>query len=418
MPTNFTKKNGSRYIPDRNKFLFNVDTLEYTVLVDNYLDIMDGGLRRTLEKGQEQALRYEKNKHAIFLQLPRYKEKIAFEVMPTGRNVYGLQIRNKDYAFYFAREYNGDVTHSNFPILVEINQFKLWQLGVIESYLESLEVLALLGFHVLTAKPSRIDLCCHTDQMIFQLSDLRKMNYPSQMGAPSWVKLDPMTDIFETVMYGDRKYYQMRIYDKSAELFKKQKYHFLQVYEQYGLDSRHVWNIEFEMRRKFLKNIVVNGEKDFFDDMDNLISERGLSILWTELTANKFKMVTSMDKPDSMNQFWKVLADGSHGKTGKSVFHRTNEYMTRVKDIDDSLEREDAQILGRLKKYVENEELGESMDALAFAISKWYERIHDSNPSVKHEFLEAVQKRQRMYVSSEINELIQKKDHSNGRSSG
>jgi uncharacterized protein YoxC len=408
LPQNYTLSNGKKStVPDPKRFLFNVDTLYFTVNVEDYNYTMNTGMRllETLEQGHEYALRNEGLNDVVSLKLPRYEEKIEFKIMSFGKKVYRYQLRNQDFAIYFMSTHD---ENSNFPIFVEINQFKLWQLGVIDAYLESLEILALLGFNVISCKPSRIDLCCHTDQFDFRMSDFKKVKSPPNMPINSVIRPDYIEDTFQTVYWGNRNYYQLRIYDKSTELFKKNKFHFLQIYEKYGLDQSKVWNIEFELSRKFLKNVKVDGESNFFDDVDNLISEKGLSALWTELTSNKFSMLRNLDKKDSLLPFWRIILAGNKGENGKSVFHQTNDYMSRVKEIDDSIEGEIAQIFGRLTKFAVADEIPEGVDEFNYSVSKFYELAHEYMKEKNKDFSELVDSKRRLYVSKEINSLVKK----------
>jgi hypothetical protein len=363
MPKNYTKKNGSSFKPDPKKFLFNVDTLYFSASAVNYEYVLSSGLRDLLERGKEQAGKF-KDPLTIELELPNYENPIVFEVQATGKTSYSYQIRNHDFAIYFQAH-----EHENqYPLYVHINQFKLWKDGVIQSYQESLEMLFLLGFEVQTCKPSRIDLCCHSDQFDWILTDLGSFDFPQNMNKPDFFRLDPSTMKFETVMFGNRSRYQMRVYNKYAELFKKNKFHFLQVYEQYGMIPEKVWNVEFEIHRGFLKGLKVDGKLDYFDDMDNLLTEKGLSTLWTMMSTDKFV---------HHSPFWKVLQLGNEkDENAKCKFYQSNHYITRVKEIDDSFDREVPQIFGRLQKFAVNEdvELGQEEEV---AVSKLYDMVSD-----------------------------------------
>lgn len=406
MPANYTKKNGSnagRRV-DPKRFLFNVDTLYYSALASNYDEVMADGLMNNLQMGREQAEKFENEKHIISINLPRYENPLSFEILGKGKTAYSYQIRNEDYAFYFVRQQHED----NFPIYVQINQFKLWQMGVIDSYIESLHILAELGFEIDTCKPSRIDLCCHSDQFQFSTNDLLKLKTPKGLNDPDFQKLNLFENTFETVYYGTRGNYMLRIYNKSKELLAKNKYHFLQVYEEHGLTDD-VWNVEFELSRKFLKNLEVDDEPDFFDDMDNLLSPRGLSTLWTNLTTEKFKMVKNLED-DTMIPYWRVLAEGNEsGSNGKSVFYQNNSYMCRVKDIDDSLHREIAQITGRLQKFVLNQELPEGAEPFNYAVQRYYQMTKEEHSDKVIEFADRVSDKQSKYAAHEINALINSK---------
>ncbi|GAC43081.1 hypothetical protein PPOP_2448, partial [Paenibacillus popilliae ATCC 14706] len=115
----------------------------YTFDALNYDAVMQQGLLDKLQTGKMLA---EEGTYMDYVQvdLERYEYPVTFEIQASGQApVYAFSVRNHDMAFYFARRRRDDGTY---PIKVQINQFKLWEMGMHDAYQESLYVLAELGF--------------------------------------------------------------------------------------------------------------------------------------------------------------------------------------------------------------------------------------------------------------------------------
>jgi hypothetical protein len=387
-------RNGKqKFQPDPKRFLFNVDTLWYTYDASNYDEIMKEGLADRLIHGKEVA---EETGELDYIQvlLDRYDYPVTFEIQSSGqRPIYAYQIRNYDMAFYFAKRRRNDGTY---PIKVQVNQFKLWEMGVHDAFLESLQVLTELGFIYENAKSSRIDLCVHSDQFQWTLADLQKLDYPRNIAdtnKPNFWHLDPMTGEFETVYYGDRSRLELRIYNKSIEIVDKKKDYFREIYESNGMNPEKVWNVEFELHRDYLKDFAdaETGETNIFDSMDYLLRFDGLSKLWTHLTQSKFVHDSA---------FWKVLQQGDMNK-----FVSCKNFIFRLKDIDTSKEREVAQIRGRLQKLIVNEELPEDADMMIESIKAFTTMVYEYEEDKEKDFREDVYRKRKQYMDVEMLKL-------------
>lgn len=394
MPELYTKPNGSLrgrklFAPDPKRFLFNVDTLWYTYDADNYDEVMQDGLMQRLIDGKSVSEDGEGTDY-IQLEIGRYEYPVTFSIESHGQApIYAFQIRNQDMAIYFARRRRNDGT---FPVKVQINQFKLWDMGVQDAFLESLEVLTALGFRYEASKPNRIDLCVHSDQFKWTLDDLKYLDYPRNVeddNKPNFVKLDPCTGEFETVYYGDRKRLQLRMYNKSIEIVKKKKDYFREIYERNGMDAEKVWNIEFEIHRDYMKGFACEetGETGIFDTMDFLLRLDGLSLLWTHL----------MEKFNHPSAFWQVLRKGD-----PNSFVECKNYIFRLKDIDTTKEREIAQIRGRLQKLILNEELEADADFMVEAMKVFVNMFHDYEEEKEKDFTEDVLKKRKEYMDIQM----------------
>jgi hypothetical protein len=404
VPQNYTRAHGSvrgkkRFIPDSSHFLFNVDTLWYTFDADNYDGVMGDmlnpdeakrhGLAETLERGKTVA-EGTTSKDYIQVKLERYENPFILEIHAGGQApVYAYQIRNEDMAIYFARRRRNDGTY---PVKVQINQLKLWELGAQEAYEESLAVLAELGFTFAASKPSRIDLCVHSDQWRWNYEDFEHFEYPRNFAEdnhPTYVKLDKKTGEFGTVYFGDRTRLQLRIYNKSKEVEDKQKYYFRELYEKHGMDVNGVWNHEFEVHRSYLRDFADEStvQTRVFDSMDYLLYEGGLSMLWTHLVS-RFVHTTA---------FWKTLQKGDANK-----FVNCKNYLFRLKDIDTTEMREVAQIRGHLQKLILKENIPKGSDMKMEAIKKFCSLCTDYEKYKEKNFESEVYRKRRKYMDIEM----------------
>lgn len=348
MPQSYTKKKGKRFFPDEKKFLFNIDTVWFNVNAENYQLAMDEYLGELLREGREYLM--DTDEKLLFdVDIPGYENKIVFEIHGGQPPLYQYSLRNDDIAIYFAK----NERESQLPMKVQINQSILWEKGLVNCYLEMDKILTSLGFVTGRVQLNRIDLCVHSDQFQFTLKDLEKFEYPrniSKDNFPNFMRLNPSTGEFETVYFGNRERLLLRIYNKSKESKRKGKDYFFDIYKKHGLNPDKVWNVEFEIRRPFLKELCdIHGIK-LFDDFDKVIAENRISLLW--------KMLMSMFTHDSA--FWKILENGKEG-----VFEKSEGFIQRKKSRDYDAMREVAQIRGRLMTVFLNGTSANIDDAIA-----------------------------------------------------
>jgi hypothetical protein len=389
MPQRYSKPKGKmQFMPDSQKYLYNIDTFWFNVDAKNYQDIMDNGFREDLRSAREHLMDTDESK-TIEIELSQYENPISFEIKSGQPPLYQYSIRNEDIAIYFSKNQRDN---GQLPMKVQINQFILWEKGLQDAYQETLQILTALGFHYTYTKLNRVDFAVHSDQWQWNLEDLKKFDYPRNIkndNFPNFFRLSPESGVFETVYFGDRTRCQLRIYNKSKESKDKQKDYFLKMYERLGMDKDNVWNVEIECRRDFIKEFVDITGVRLFDDLDKVFSENGLSQLWTFL----------MNKYDHNSAFWTQLKKGKEG-----IFEDCVGHLDREKDIDSSLDREVAQIRGRLMKFVINEE----NDGVGQAINNFFDRMQVYEVKKDRNFNEEVQKKKMKYNSYEINKKVKK----------
>lgn len=391
MPQNYTKKKGSYYKPDPKKYLYNIDTIWLNIDSFYYDEIMESGLRDLLIEGREYLSDF-----GAALELPvtieGYPEPILFDVLGAQPPQYQYSIRNESMAFYFAKS---DRENSS-SMKIQINQFVLWEKGVQKAYQEALSVLKALGFLPHSSKLNRVDFACHSDQWHWQLNDFVKFEYPKNFKGdnfPNFLKLNPETGDFGTVYYGSRDRLFLRIYNKSKEIDDKKKYYFYKIYAAHDMDETKVWNVEFEVRRPFLKDLKKENEefKSAYDDFEKCLEEDGLSALWSYLMARFIH-----DSPH-----WRILEKGDTNN-----FKQIAQYDLHVsQDIDADANRERAQIAGRLMTTV----LTEEDYSLDHAFEKFKEWLIDAESSKKRKsWNELVESKKAKIHSQEINKTIKK----------
>lgn len=396
MPSSYTapngkKKNGDqRFKADSKRYLYNIDTLWLNADSSNYDEVMEKGLLEKLIAGREFLLDTSEHQY-IEIKIPGYERPLNFKVFPGDPPLYQYSIRTDDMAIYFSKKRREN--QKEYPMRVQINQFILWEKGVEKAFNECWNVLKGLGFDPNGSKLNRVDFAVHSDQWQWNLKDLQKFEYPRNIAddnKPNFWRLDPETGEFETVYYGDRKRLQLRIYNKSKEVKRKKKQYFTDLYKTMGMDPDKVWNVEFEVRRPFIKEIKDYNEKPLFDDFEEVMRENRLADLWSFI----------MEKYTHGSEHWSYISTGSPFKG----FYKVDGYeAVRLKDNDSCFEREVAQIAGRLKMAVINEEDSSFENAIEI-FKKKYQEIEVEQK--EKDWDDLVMKRKLSIHNAEINKTV------------
>ena len=397
MPSNYTKKNGSyrgktKYIPDPNNYLYNIDTLWLNCGSPMYNDVMDFGLRDILIDGRNDLQEDGLEESLVEVNLKGYENPLRFAIRGGNPPLYQCSLRNDSMAIYFSKTARDN---GQLPMRVQINQFPLWEKGVEGAYFEAMEVLATLGFVCDEVRINRVDFAVHSDQFKWTFSDFATFDYPRNIkddNKPNFFKLDPMTGDFGTMMVGDRSRLAIRIYNKSKEIEDKQKFYFYDLYNRHNMDINNVWNIEIECRRPFLKEICEDDEelKRIFDDFNYCLVHNGLSRLWSLL----------LEKYNHDSAHWNMLKKLDNHFNFNSVHG-----LTVHKDINANFEREIPQILGRLSQAVINHNEYSLEKAIQILIDKIpeYEEKRESKGKKIITFEERVEKKKSMIQNYDIN---------------
>ena len=185
----------------------------------------------------------------------------VFTIMPNGARFHAYILHNESLELKFAHARSN--SQNNYPISIRIKSAYLWQDGFIAAYMGTMEFLkAVLKGQIVAEKISRADLCCHTDNIKFDtLSDI----YEGWKG--NFRKIEYFTYNRKTTgfCFGSfkEKNVMCRVYDKSLEIKTSGKTWFNDIWQKENMDIENVWNVEFQVGRKFFKDYSIESVQDF-----------------------------------------------------------------------------------------------------------------------------------------------------------
>ena len=277
-------------------YLSMVDYLSFSVDIYDYTqDAICQGILERLEEKKKQStntgLREDVENATIDI------SGWAFEVLGNGSRGYAYILHNDEYEIRIAK-YRSD-NEDMYPIFVRIKQDGLWSNTPQGAYKG---VIAWIGFTfgcVKAVKISRADLCCHTDQFQFTQDDIDR--FRGKHRKETIRRCDKKVVGFEL---GERTSpVFLRIYNKTKEVMEKgQKLWFFTVWGNEGADVSNVWNIEFELKRDFFKEIQVETVDQFFERLRDI---------WLYLTTDWIEFVDFNNNHISrcsVNEKWVALS--------------------------------------------------------------------------------------------------------------
>ena len=189
----------------------------------------------------------------------------AFEVLGNGARGYAYILHNDEYEVRIAK-YRSD-NEDMYPLFIRIKQDGLWGNTPQGAYKGVMAWIRLTFGHVKAVKISRADLCCHTDQFQFTQNDIDRFRgkYRKETIRRSDKQLVGME-------FGERTSpVFLRIYNKTKEVMEKgQKLWFFSAWGKEDADVSNVWNIEFELKRDFFKEIQVETVDQFFERLRDI----------------------------------------------------------------------------------------------------------------------------------------------------
>jgi hypothetical protein len=153
--------------------------------------------------------------------------------------------------------------------------------GVLQSYYDVVEQIEALGLQVVKSKVSRIDL--NTYVYGYDFSYLEYFYFSTLMRSNTKI-YNGAKDRLETFYLGSRSSSApyMRIYNKWSELMAKDedqqkqsliRYKFLKEYDIHLDMDKPLWNVEFELKREFLKSYKIDTVEECLQSVNVLHSE-------------------------------------------------------------------------------------------------------------------------------------------------
>jgi len=236
-------------------FIPNIDTLVATIDIKDF----DNSARKILVKLAElkdkaKSLVKENSIEKVNIRIGN----MTFQVFPNGSRHHAYILHNDLYEIKLAR-YRSK-SKDNYPVFIKIKSACLWNMGFIKAWDTILKLVNKNIGPIKANKISRMDLCCHTDEIELKESDINK--FSGKFRSDEIYRSDRKLSGF-TFGSGANKKVFCRIYDKTLEIKqKKQKLWFYDIWKKEGINNEKVWNIEFQIGRKYFKehNIETVGQ--------------------------------------------------------------------------------------------------------------------------------------------------------------
>lgn len=239
-------------------------------------------------------------------------------------------------------------------ILIQMDSMALNVYGYKESYSLALDLIRSLGLQPLSTKVSRVDLNTYVTDHDFTYLDFNLFSTKQSKNGKITSSLSSR-DKLETFYLGSRdsKSIHLRIYNKLVELYNMSKSDYslssnkqmiidMRFAEKYhtSVDYKHLWNVEFELKRELLKRYNIDSVDDLFLKINDLhydictnhirLLERekdiinnsriDSSLVWNDIT-NNYKVFVDEIKPIDKNKL-KV-----YKKDNIWLLNRLNEYL-------------------------------------------------------------------------------------------
>ena len=164
---------------------------------------------------------------------------MTFEVLPNGSRHHAYILHNDLYEIKLAmyRSSSGD----SYPIFIKIKSVCLWSKGYIKAWEEIKTFIEKSIGEILDNKVSRIDICCHTDELDLISSDID--NFSGKFRSDEIYRSDRRLSGF-TFRSGKNKKAFCRIYNKTLEIEqKRQKTWFYAIWKNHNMKNSDVWNV-------------------------------------------------------------------------------------------------------------------------------------------------------------------------------
>lgn len=243
-----------------------IDTLEFGLDINNYLN----GFKPFLELFKAlKEIAQEENKPVELM-----INGISINIEKSGMPFYAYRITCKDFIVGFTE----NPTATNPPVRVKLLSCFLWSLGAKNAVESFLQWFSYFNLNIVGNRISRVDICADSDKTKFVQSDIKYIVTRAKGRTVHFVN-DKYFDgkTFSGFTIGKGNPILARIYNKTKEIIKSGKVWFLDLWEANDWHPpKHVWRVEFQLRREILKELQI----DCLDDLWN--KEDGL---WSYLTG-------------------------------------------------------------------------------------------------------------------------------------
>ena len=265
--------------------IYGIDTLEINIKIEKYEECFGNFLDYLENLKREAQSQYED----VCLLLTN----INFVVRPKGQGFYSYKLECEDFHICFMRQENRNTA----PIHVRFLSNFLWQHNYQNAYLLFIDWFEqTFEIKITEIQISRLDLCCDSDEICFSPKDNKK--FVTRAKKKEILNVDSENyngKHFSGFTIGKGSPLMCRIYDKTLEIQKSQKTWFYELWKQQGWTNKTVWRIEFQARRKVLKELGIES----LYDLDTKIET-----LWAYYTQNW--CIMRQPQKDSNISRWKT----------------------------------------------------------------------------------------------------------------
>lgn len=342
-------------------YIPNIDTLIVTIDIKNY-DKAAYGLLRKLEMLKAKAKLLVKESSIEIVQIGLGN--MIFQVFPNGSRHHAYILHNDLYEIKLA-QYRSNAGDS-YPVFLKIKSACLWNMGFFKAWETALKLINDNIGEIIANKISRMDLCCHTDEISFKEEDIN--TFSGRFRSDEIYRSDRKLSGF-TFGSGANKKVSCRIYDKTLEIKqKRQKTWFYDIWKREGMETVKVWNIEFQIERKFFKEYDIETVEQAFEY---------ISTIWNYCTTEwivKKDLVYSRIKRCPTNKDWKNV---------QKVFSRidSKSLIKRKEQLDKDAEILIPALIGYLTTFSARKEMDDLGDSMIYVINKGIEYLQQKKKS-------------------------------------
>lgn len=222
---------------------------------------------------------------------------LTFQVLPNGKQGYAYILHNDWYEVNLSQFRSK--CEEFYPVHIRIKAECLWSLGPERAWDEICSWVQNNIGGVITSKISRIDLCCHTDELILTHEDIETFK-GTFFNMNMYMYRRRVTGM--NFGSGNSNKIYCRIYDKTQEVKQKgQKLWFFEIWKRAGSEAKNIWNIEFQINREFLKERNIETVENAF---------KALRAMWEYCTMEwivKVDLVNTRIERCPTNSTWKTI---------------------------------------------------------------------------------------------------------------
>lgn len=249
----------------------------------------------------------------------------TFEVKAAGTSTYAYLLHNNLMELRLAKVRSNN--KRTYPIYVHFKSEFLWFNGPENCWYWFENWINEYFAPIITNKINRVDLCCHTDKFPKLSLDAFKGKYNDD---------DLIRNLRQnsTLTFGSRKSHGIiaRIYDKSKEIEKSRKQWFRDIWIKNNMNFERIINIEFELNRNFLKDLVI--DTDNIETVEDLFNN--LKPIWKYCTSNWLVMIpknTNRVERAPVKPIWKKVQKAFNSHSGEGMVSRNKQKQWKLENL-------------------------------------------------------------------------------------